>query len=281
MDSGSTDATVSIARRYPVKVVPIEPKDFTFGRSLNLGIRHAQAPSVVLASAHVYPVYPDWMERLLDPLQDPAIALAYGKQRGNSTTRFSEQQIFAKLYPPVSAIPQAHAFCNNANLAIRRDLWMQRPYDEDLSGLEDLEWAMWARGQGHQVAYVAEAEVIHVHDETPRQVYNRYRREAIALKRLRPHEHFGLADFLRLYISNLVSDAWHGLRQGRGPGLWHEIAWYRWMQFWGTYRGFGHRGPLTAELKRTFYYPRGLAESAADSARAVEPIDYGVTTSEG
>jgi glycosyltransferase involved in cell wall biosynthesis len=281
VDSGSTDATVAIARRYPVRVVSIEPKDFTFGRSLNLGIRHAQGRFVVLASAHVYPVYPDWIERLLAPLQDGRVALTYGRQRGNSATRFSEQQIFAKLYPAASAMPQSHAFCNNANAAIRRELWLQRPYDEDLSGLEDLEWATWARGRGLGIAYVAEAEVVHVHDETPRHVYNRYRREAIALKRLRPYEHFGLADCLRLYLSNVLSDAWHSLRQGRGPLPWPEIAWYRWMQFWGTYRGFGHRGPLTSELKRTFYYPRRLSEQASEPARAVDPIDYPVTTGEG
>jgi rhamnosyltransferase len=67
VDSGSTDATPSIAARYPVEIVHIRPQDFSFGRSLNLGIAQAQARLVVMASAHVYPVYPDWLERLLEP----------------------------------------------------------------------------------------------------------------------------------------------------------------------------------------------------------------------
>ena len=275
VDSGSTDSTVSIARRYPVTVLAIDPGEFTFGRSLNLGIRHASAEQVVIASAHVYPVYPDWLERLLEPFQDPRVALVYGKQRGNHSTHFSEQQQFAKLYRETSAIPQDHAFCNNANAAVRRNLWSQHPYEEELPGLEDLEWGLWARREGYQLAYQAEAEVIHVHDETPRHVYNRYRREAIGLKRLRPHEHFGLIDVLWLYTSNVVSDARHAIRQRKFGQVWAGVLWYRWMQFWGTARGFAHRGPLSPELKRTFYYPRGFHSHRIEPVRPVEPIDYG------
>jgi GT2 family glycosyltransferase len=275
VDSGSTDATVSIAKRYPVKLLSIDPADFTFGRSLNLGIGHASADQVVFASAHVYPVYPDWLERLLEPFENPQIALVYGKQRGNHTTHFSEKQQFAKLYLESSAVPQAHAFCNNANAAIRRDLWLRRQYDEELPGLEDLEWALWARSEGYQLGYVAEAEVIHVHAESPRQVYNRYRREAIALKRLRPFEHFGLVDFVRFYISNVASDARHALQQRQFGQAWANLFWYRLMQLWGTHRGFAHRGPVSPDLKRTFYYPRTFRSSEKEPARPVEPLDYG------
>ena len=35
VDSGSTDSTLSIAAAYPVKIVSIDPNEFTFGRSLN------------------------------------------------------------------------------------------------------------------------------------------------------------------------------------------------------------------------------------------------------
>ncbi len=81
VDSGSTDATVEIASRFPVEVISIRPEDFTFGRSLNVGVSHARADFVVIASAHVYPVYPDWLEHLLSPLTDSQVALTYGKQR--------------------------------------------------------------------------------------------------------------------------------------------------------------------------------------------------------
>ncbi len=275
VDSGSTDATVAIASRFPTKIVHIAPEDFTFGRSLNLGCQAATREFVVVASAHVYPIYPDWLERLLEPFADPAIALSYGKQRGNDSTKFSEHQHFAKMYPDRSVLRQEHPVCNNANAAIRRGLWQERSYDETLPGLEDLEWATWAVDQGYYLAYVAEAEVAHVHEETPRQVYNRYRREAIALKRMRPQEQFGMGQFLRLFFSNVVSDGWHALREGHLVDVWREILWFRLMQFWGTFRGYRHRGPLSSRLQEAFYYPRGLRPPERPPDRDVSPIDYG------
>ena len=76
VDSGSTDATVAIASHYPTRVVSIAPEEFTFGRSLNRGCAQAQGEFLVFISAHAYPVYPDWLERLLLPFSDPRVALA-------------------------------------------------------------------------------------------------------------------------------------------------------------------------------------------------------------
>jgi len=273
VDSGSTDATVAVASRYPVRVVSIAPDDFTFGRSLNRGCAEARGEFVAIASAHVYPVYPDWLDQLLKPFEDPKVALTFGKQRGNSTTRFSEHQVLASWFPETSRILD-HPFCNNANAAIRRALWLEHPYNEEIPALEDIEWASWAMEQGHRIAYSSEAEVVHVHNEDRRAVYNRYRREAMALRRIRPQEQFHLEDLLRLYASNLISDAWHALHEGVFWQKLGEIAWFRWMQFWGTYRGFAEPGPLTSRLKEAFYYPRALARPRVSVDRPVAPIDY-------
>jgi GT2 family glycosyltransferase len=229
---------------------------------------------VVIASAHVYPVYPDWLERLLAPFSDPQVGLAYGRQRGAENTKFSEQQVFARWYPQRSIARQDGPFCNNANAAIRRELWEDHPYDESLTGLEDLAWARWAQEQGYPVAYVAEAEVVHVHEENPGGVYNRYRREAMAFKRLFPAERFGLADFLRLASGNIASDLWHAAREGRLLSNFTSIFSFRLMQFWGTYRGYRRPGPVTEQLRRTFYYPHDLGAQGTGKKRDVEPIHY-------
>ena len=200
----------------------------------------------------------------------------YGKQRGNETTQFSERQIFAHWFPEHSIARQPTPFCNNACAAIRRKLWQEHAYDESLPGLEDLEWAHWAMSQGHYVSYAAEAEIIHVHDESPRSIYNRYRREAMAFKLIFPHERFRLVDFFRLAATNIGSDLWHASRGKELKRSLGSIFWFRLMQFWGTYQGYRHAGPLTWQLRQTFYYPRSLGGAAAGQRRAVEPIQYNV-----
>ncbi len=274
VDSGSTDRTAAIASMYPVKILHIAPEEFSFGRSLNLGLAQSQHKLAVLASAHVYPVYPDWLERLLEPFAHAEIGLSYGKQRGNRQSNFAEQQVFANWYPDQPNPRQTHPFCNNANAAIRRSLWEEHPYDETLTGLEDLAWARGLVDQGLALAYVAEAEVVHVHRETPHGVYNRYRREAMAFKRLFPEQNFSLADFIRLVSCNVGSDIRHAAHQKVLNRTLTEIVWFRWMQFWGTYQGYRHPGPVTQQLRQTFYYPRDLQSKPLQAARDIEPIRY-------
>ena len=273
VDSGSSDSTVAVAESFGAKVVKIPPEEFTFGRSLNFGVRAATREFVVIASAHVYPVYPDWLESLLRPFEESNVSLTYGKQRGPGSAKYSERQIFHQWYPDASMSRQETSFCNNANAAIRKSLWEKNPYDETLTGLEDLAWAKQTQEQGHAIAYVAEAEVIHVHNETPRGVYNRYRRESMAFKRIHPEAHFNVYDFARLTATNILSDAWHAARE---RVFWRNIAsiiWFRFMQFHGTRMGYRESSMVTPQLRETFYYARER-KPKNNATRNIEPIRY-------
>lgn len=283
VDSGSTDQTIPIAKNFGAKILEIKPQEFSFGRSLNRGIEAANNEIIVIASAHIFPVFPDWIETLTKPFENPSVALTYGKQRGTSkrfekagipnTTKFSEQEIFNRWFPEAEVIDQTHPFCNNANASIRKSLWLQHPYDESLTGLEDLAWAKWALAQGYKLAYLPAAEIIHIHNESPRGVYNRYRREAMAFKNIYPEAHFNLYDFFRMFTSNSLNDMWHAAREG---SLFHHllsIIWFRWNQFWGTYQGYRESVVWNWQLRQTFYYPRGK-QPEPSNARTVEPIEY-------
>jgi rhamnosyltransferase len=272
VDSGSTDRTLEIARKHPVHVISIQPQEFTFGRSLNLGVQAARGEVVVLASAHVFPVYPDWLEHLLAGFTDEKTALVYGKQSGAASSHFSEQCIFRHWFPDQSVRRQPHPFCNNANAAIRRSLWEKQPYNELLPGLEDLAWARRMFEQGFSIDYSAEAEVVHVHNETWQGVYNRYRREGMAFKTLHPQERFGFTDFIRLITVNILDDWKAASRQKLLNKVWLDVVRFRFNQFRGTWHGYRQSGPLTWQLKQTFYYPRPPQEQG--KRRPVEPIQY-------
>ncbi len=273
VDSGSTDATIRIAESHGAKIVSIPPDEFTFGRSLNVGIRAASGKFIAIASAHVYPVYPDWLDCLLRPFENPKVAIVYGKQRGEGTSKFSEHRIFQQWFPDSDVSHQLTPFCNNANAAIRRSLWDEHPYDEALTGLEDLAWAKWAQSQAWQIAYAAHAEVIHVHRETPKGVYNRYRREGMAFKRIFPESHFSAYDFARLTTMNILGDLAQAARERSLGSNFASICWFRAAQFWGTYQGYRHSSPVTQELRQRFYYPAGMDAHEGDE-REVQPIRY-------
>lgn len=276
VDSGSTDETLAIASQFQVEVIHIEPEDFSFGYALNIGCEAATGDVLLFASAHVYPVRNDWVAEMLRPFQSEQTGLVYGRQIGHENSRFSERQIFSQWFPDHSNPVQTHYFCNNANAAIRRSLWRQMRYNEALTGLEDLDMARRVQDAGFHVAYQAAATIVHVHEETFAQTFNRYRREAFALAHILPEERFSFFDFLRLWPGNVLSDYWHAFRQRELTRNILPIAIFRLMQFWGTYRGSNSKGSVTAELRQRFYYPKISGASSQASTPADDPalIDY-------
>lgn len=278
VDSGSTDNTVKIAVQKGAKLVEIPKESFSFGRALNLGCKSATGDVLLFASAHVYPVYDDWISRMVLPfLQQPSLALIYGRQIGNNNTHFSEHQVFKKWFPEKSIISQTTPFCNNANCSIRKEVWQKYEYNESLTGLEDLDWANRIMQANLQINYDAQATVVHVHDETPQKVKNRYFREAIALKKIMPKVHVGFIGFLRLFFTNVVRDLVAALNQKLFFQEAKNIVIFRYMQFYGTYLGHSMHGGLTDELKNRFYYPNttfSRKEIVNNQSSTAKKIDY-------
>ena len=217
----------------------------------------------------------NWLVDLVRPFSEPKVVLSYGKQRGNHLNHYSEHQIFAKWFPNEFVLPQRSYFCNNANTAVRRTEWEKRPYDETLTGLEDLDWAKKAQAEGGWIAYVAEAEIIHVHEESWATVRNRYRREALAMRRIDETATFGIVDFLRLLPANILNDLWHAFLEGKLLAEMKSIVLFRFNQIFGTYVGYSGPNEVSEELRRRFYYPVSRAEkNGNDSRDAAEEINY-------
>lgn len=274
VDSGSTDRTVEIAESYGSRIISIKPEDFSFGYALNVGCEAAQGEILLFASAHVYPVYDNWLEEMLRPFENKRVALVYGRQIGNHLTKFSEHQLFNKWFPAESDFNQAYPFCNNANCAIRKYLWEQQKYDEALTGLEDLDWATKIQSQGYRIAYNANATIVHVHEETPERIYNRYRREAIALKHILPDEKFSYLDFIKLFTTNTLSDYYHAFAKGIFlKNIW-DIPMFRYNQFKGTYKGYKQNQYVTKSLRNRFYYPNNLTTVAENEDLKKHIIEY-------
>ena len=48
----------------------------------------------------------------------------------------------------------------------------------------------------------------------------------------------------------------------------------RLAQFMGTYQGFAQHGEVPQELRRRFYYPRGMARPKPEEPEIGSPIQY-------
>ncbi len=256
VDSGSNDRTVAIAKEFTDSILQIANRDFTFGYSLNMGCQRAQGKYLVLVSAHTLPVNNQWLGNLLAPFKNEKVAMVYGRQIGNHESRFSEKRDFRRLFKDSPADSNVFLdYANNANAALRRELWQQHRFDEYLFGLEDIDWAKRITALGFMVHYEPKTAIYHLHREKWHQVFNRYRREAIAAVRLgmaHPPQvrvnHFWL-------ISNVFQDLLFSLPKISLARL-EEIFRFRYLQWKGTRQGwYFDRGLDFNRDKYTLFYP--------------------------
>ena len=256
IDSGSTDRTLEIAHEFSCRITYIDKQDFTFGRSLNLGSDFARGDYLVYVSGHCIPASDSWLENLVTPLLEGLSGYSYGRQLGRDTTKFSERQLFEKYFPESSDIPQDGFFCNNANSAISRAIWETFKFDENVTGLEDMELAKRYVESGGSVAYVAEAPVFHIHDETWAQTMRRYERESVALKVIMPELRITFTDMCRYIATAVANDVRVALKQGDFCEAFVPIIRFRTAQYFGSYRG-NRILKLDADRRReSYFYPK-------------------------
>lgn len=243
VDSGSTDGTVALARSRGARVETIPADEFTFGRSLNVGVRAAAAPFVAVVSAHTRPVGERWLTNLLRPLRErPEVAMVYGRQVGWEGSKFGETLDFDRFFGPDAREIDDHFFANNANSALRKELWGLHPFDEELPGLEDIEWARWWRARGKRVAYAHDAAIEHIHDESWPQVRRRYYREGVAARRIGWLKRRQLPVEVWGEMKWLAGDLVEAAKRGILPAKLGEIVRFRFNKVAGTVAGVWSEG---------------------------------------
>src|SRR3989344_5823449 len=260
VDSGSTDGTLEVVKKYPVRIFNIDSRDFTFGYSLNIGCKESGGKYLVIVSAHTIPVNERWLSNLVAPFSDDRVAMVYGRHVGHEISKFSEKMDFERIFGRIAlSYNEPITYANNANSAIRRDLWVERPFDEYLFGLEDIDWAKHVTGKGHLVYYEPEAVIHHIHDEPWHKIFNRYRREAIAAVRIGlphpPQSKIGYHWLTWRLIHDVLSSFpnWN-------PKRLEEIAKFRYYQWKGSRQGWFHDRDLDLDRDRYGLFFSGISQ---------------------
>jgi rhamnosyltransferase len=255
VDSGSTDRTLEIAESFGARITTIQKSGFTFGRSLNLGCDFANGDIFVLISGHCIPVNNDWLANLIAPLMSGDAGYSYGRQRGRNSTKYSERQLFDKYFPASSRLQTEEFFCNNANSAILKSVWEKYSFNEEVTGLEDMYLSKQYVADRGVIAYVAEAPVFHIHNESWSQTKRRYEREALALQVIMPEVHVSLIDTIRYISSAIRSDFVAALRERVLIRYAASIVSFRFAQYAGSFLGNKRHRKVSQKRKESYFYP--------------------------
>jgi GT2 family glycosyltransferase len=156
VDGGSTDRTVEMLDGAPGCRVVIAPGNIAHGR--NVAFAHATGDCVVTTDAGCRPM-PDFVERITAPLRGGVADIAAGRTRPRIRTPLEAAQWTVMDQFVVEAAWWRRAALSARALAVRPEVWRDRPYPEALDLGEDA-WVIeeWRR-RGWRVAVVNDAEV--------------------------------------------------------------------------------------------------------------------------
>ncbi|MCH7730133.1 glycosyltransferase [Patescibacteria group bacterium] len=162
VDSGSTDKTLEIVKKFPVKVIKIKPKDFNFSYSLNLGISKAKGEIIGIISGHTIPISNNWLEGGLKNFKDKNVA---------GITGCSSENPFPYLWRVLGALDfisfdkriEFTKRMTNTHALIRKNMWELYPFDEKLPGAEDYDWASEMIARGYNVIRDNKFRAFHSH----------------------------------------------------------------------------------------------------------------------
>jgi rhamnosyltransferase len=179
VDSGSTDATLDIVSQYDVNLIQIPQREFSYGRSLNIGASCGEGRYVVNLSAHALPVDKNWLTNLIAGFEDHNVAGIYGRQLSDGSLNpfealqnelfFCETRVTFNV-KNTKMLKQSHF--SNSNCAIRKGVWESLKFNEDVPYAEDTLWQRDVINAGFSIVYVPDAAVYHTHNIN---IYNTYK----------------------------------------------------------------------------------------------------------
>lgn len=166
VDCSSCDMTVERALEiFPrMRVVKYEGEYYP-GKSINLGISAVpDADYIVVLSAHCVPVGGSWLAKMIEPLEENKDwAASYCRQVPTLASTPENRRDLLNTFSVESRIQSKDSFFHNAASVLRRSVWKEIPFDENLKHIEDRHWALNLFARGYKIFYNASSVVIHEH----------------------------------------------------------------------------------------------------------------------
>jgi rhamnosyltransferase len=186
IDSESEDGTARVASALCCAVYPITRRRFDHGGARNFGADHASGDILVFLTQDALPISPEFLARLTAPIDGHFTAAAYARQIPADGATPTEAFAGLYNYPEESSLRHISRverrtlrtfFFSNAASAVSRACFEKvGRFPAPVATNEDMLLCARLLDAGYQIAYVAEAKVIHSHHFSLSALFRRYLR---------------------------------------------------------------------------------------------------------
>ncbi|HJX01598.1 MAG TPA: glycosyltransferase [Candidatus Humimicrobiaceae bacterium] len=196
IDSGSTDRTVEIIKKFPgVTLVQKRPDEFQHGKTRNIGAKMARGRYLVFLNGDAIPKDKKWLGSLLNNFErDEKVVGIYSRHIPKENCHIYMALEISSGMSPIKETKnfsylsgkdlQRHMLnlirFSTVSCAIKKEIWKQMPFVEDLPVAEDQQWSKRVLAAGYTIVYEPSSVVIHSHNYTRRQMFKYYYDNSIA-----------------------------------------------------------------------------------------------------
>jgi len=239
IDSGSTDNTLEVVSKFPVKLIEIRPEAFGHGKTRNLGGRSAQGKYLVYLTQDASPADKDWLEKLIINFDDEKVAGAYSRWIPKADCNPMELRRISGSFSPVKEVRtldgidkadytghfRRFTHFSDVSSALRKEIWEKIPFNDKSAFAEDQEWAKDVLEAGYTIIYEAKSKVYHSHNDSLKVYFQRVLEFSIYLKQKKIFG--GNMIFSTLYMTVLLTfrDWVFILRLRNRLSLFQKIRW--------------------------------------------------------
>jgi glycosyltransferase involved in cell wall biosynthesis len=178
IDNESSDASLKIAKEYKVDKIR-KIKKFLPGNAINIGIKASQGKYIVILSAHCIPRDVNWLAQMVSSIKEKNIAGVYGRQIPLESTSSDDARDLLITFGNEDRIQTKDPFFHNANSIIKRSVWEKINFDNQITNIEDRDWAKKVFKLKYKIKYDASACVFHFHGLHQHNNYQSFRASAV------------------------------------------------------------------------------------------------------
>ena len=240
LDNESTDGTLEEITKFTDSIYLVPKGDYIPGRVLNQGMEVSQGEFVVFLNSDCTPRNEKWLINLLQGFDHKKVAAVFGRQ----IPRPDCQPLLAKDTEDTYGDGKKQQYWRHcfsmASSAIRRSVWEEMNFDEQIRYSEDIDWTWRARQRGYEIRYVPDSVVMHSHNYSLGQFYKRHygegRAEAVIFD-WTPWEKTFFRYSLLPYIRQVIGDEKYSLSHMLLRSALHSPV-MRFAQLLGRRAGF-------------------------------------------
>ncbi len=239
-DNASTDGTIEKIKQFNTRIVSIPEGSYIPGRVLNMAIEQCNSEIIVFLNSDCVPLNKHWLENLVKPFEDPSVGAVFSRQIPGKDALPIIQIDTERAFGDGEEHKKWEHFFSMASSAIRKAVWVNDYFDEEMLISEDMEWSYRIKKKGYKVVYAKDAIVEHAHNYSMKQLYHRHFKEGFDSVKIFNVSGSKLNLFIKVF---LLPFAYSIIRDNRA--LLQHFGWvdvvmvpiYRLVLLWGRFMG--------------------------------------------